>query len=324
MPAMIKVKNLTKRYGRKLALDNISFSVSGGSVVGFLGPNGAGKSTTLRILTCFLPATSGSATVDGLDVFTESVAVRKRIGYMPESVPLYPEMRVREYLAFRAALRGIPAGQRASATERVAEQCWLKKPENVLDRRIDQLSRGYRQRVGLADCLVHDPPVLVLDEPTIGLDPGQVREMRNLIRQLGDNHTVILSSHILAEVEQICGQLIIISGGRIVAQGTAGELRQRVLGPSRLIVELKGGEPEEIAKAVAGIDGVTEAKPTRAGNWTRLAVHSKENVDLRPQVAALTAAKGYQLRELRQEVGSLEDFFVQITYEQSIRQETEQ
>lgn len=318
---MIEVKNLTKYYGRTLAVDNISFQVATGSVVGFLGPNGAGKSTTLRILTCFLPATSGSAKVDGLDVFSQSVSVRSRIGYMPENAPLYPEMRVREYLSFRAALRGIAANGRAAAVDRAAERCWLTKPEDVMRRRIDQLSRGYRQRVGLADCLLHDPPVLVLDEPTMGLDPGQVREMRNLIRDLGDGHTIILSSHILAEVEQVCKEIIIISGGRIVAEGTPGELRRRVTGPSRLIVELKGAPPEEMAQAVAGMDGVRQAEPSRAGNWTRLAVQTAENTDLRSEVAALAAQKGYQLRELRREIGSLEDFFVQITYQQSMREE---
>ena len=162
---------------------------------------------------------------------------------MPENAPLYPEMRVREYLSFRAALRGIPADGRAAAVDHAAERCWLTKPEDVMRRRIDQLSRGYRQRVGLADCLLHEPPVLVLDEPTMGLDPGQVREMRNLIRDLADGHTIILSSHILAEVEQVCREIIIISGGRIAAEGTPGELRRRVTGPSRLIVELKGAPP---------------------------------------------------------------------------------
>ncbi len=318
---MIEVKNLTKWYGHTLAVDDISFQVKAGSVVGFLGPNGAGKSTTLRILTCFLPATSGTVTIDGLDVFSRSVQVRERIGYMPENVPLYPEMRVREYLDFRAALRGLPAGRRAAAVDRAADRCWLSKPEDVMRRRVGELSRGYRQRVGLADCLLHDPPVLVLDEPTIGLDPGQVREMRNLISALGDDHTIILSSHILAEVEQTCKEIIIISGGRIVAQGTPDELRRRVTGPSRLIVELKGAAPEEMAQAIAGIEGVEKALPSRAGNWTRLAVQTKENTDLRAQVAAMAAEKGYQLRELRREVGSLEDFFVQITYEQSMREE---
>lgn len=316
---MIDVKRLTKRYGRTLAVDDISFHVEAGSVVGFLGPNGAGKTTTLRILTCFIPATSGSATVAGLDVFRESVEVRRRVGYMPENIPLYPEMRVREYLCFRAALREIPKKRRSAAVDRVLEQCWLSKPEDLSARRLDQLSRGYRQRVGLADILLHDPPVLILDEPTIGLDPAQVREMRNLIRTLGEQHTVILSSHILAEVEQICSQLIIISAGKLVAEGSPKELRQRVTGPSRLIVELQGPEPAEMVAAINAIDGVLEVKHARAGNWTRLTVQGSEESDLRSDVAATAAAKGFRLRELRREIGSLEDFFVQITYEQSTR-----
>ena len=316
---MIDVKHLTKWYGRTLAVDDISFHIGAGNVVGFLGPNGAGKTTTLRILTCFIPASRGSATVAGLNVFSESVEVRRRVGYMPENVPLYPEMRVREYLSFRAALREIPRKQRSSAVDRVVEQCWLSKPEDVSNRRMDQLSRGYRQRVGLADILLHDPPVLVLDEPTIGLDPAQVREMRNLIRTLGEQHTVILSSHILAEVEQICSQLIIISAGKLVAEGSPNELRQRVTGPSRLIVELQGSEPAEMAAAIKTIDGVLGVEHARAGNWTRLTVQGSEESDLRATVAATAAEKGYRLRELRREIGSLEDFFVQITYEQSMR-----
>ncbi len=316
---MIEVKNLTKWYERTLAVDDVTFEVSAGSVVGFLGPNGAGKSTTLRILTCFIPATSGSATVAGFDVFRQSLEVRSRIGYMPENVPLYPEMRVREYLQFRASLRGIRGKGRSVAIDRVVERCWLSRPEDMTGRRIDQLSRGYRQRLGLADCLLHDPEVLVLDEPTIGLDPAQVRDMRHLIGELGKDHTVILSSHILAEVEQTCREIIIISGGRIVAQGTPAELRRRVTGPSRLILEVKGGEPEEMARAVAAVEGVADVRHSRAGNWTRLAVQQPGEADLRPQVAAAVAAKGYQLRELRREIGSLEDFFVQITYEQSVR-----
>jgi len=316
---MIDVKHLTKWYGRTLAVDDISFHVNAGKVVGFLGPNGAGKSTTLRILTCYLPATSGQVTVAGANVFTDSVAVREQIGYMPENVPLYGEMRVREYLMFRAALREIPRKQRSGAVDRVLEQCWLSKPEDMSRRRLDQLSRGYRQRVGLADILLHEPPVLVLDEPTIGLDPAQVREMRNLIRQLGDEHTVILSSHILAEVEQICNELIIIAGGKIAAQGTAKELREQVTGPSGLIVELKGASADEMAAAMSAIEGAQEVTSERAGNWSRLLVKAAEDADLRPAVAAKAAEKGYQLRELRRQVGSLEDFFVQITYEQSMR-----
>ena len=317
---MIDVKNLTKWYGRTLAVDDISFHVSAGSVVGFLGPNGAGKSTTLRILTCFMPASSGSATVDGLDVFSQSLEVRKRVGYMPENVPLYTEMRVREYLSFRASLRGLGKTARKEAVDRVCDRCWLSKPEDMTHRRLDQLSRGYRQRVGLADCLLHDPGVLVLDEPTIGLDPAQVRSMRELIHELGQDHTVIFSSHILAEVEQTCSEIIIIAGGQLVAEGSPAELRKRVTGPSRLIVEVKGGEPDDMAAAAKGIDGVVSVEAARAGNWTRLSVQGQADADLRPQVASAMIGRGYELRELRREIGSLEDFFVQITYEQSMRE----
>jgi ABC-2 type transport system ATP-binding protein len=316
---MIDVKNLTKYYGRTLAVDDISFHVNAGSVVGFLGPNGAGKSTTLRIITCFIPASRGSVSVDGLDVFKESTKVRDRIGYMPENVPLYPEMRVREYLMFRAALRGLPRQKQAAAVDRVCEQCWLSRPEDLTHRRLDQLSRGYRQRVGLADILLHQPPVLVLDEPTIGLDPAQVREMRNLIRQLGQNHTVILSSHILAEVEQICSDLVIIAGGRLAAHGSLAELRQRVTGPSRLVAEVKGADPAEIAKAVAALPGVSDIQHSQVGSWTRLNVASQDAEDQRAALAACVAQKGWQLRELRRQVASLEDYFIQITYQQSMQ-----
>ena len=313
---MIEVENLTKYYGRTLAVDNITFYVGRGNVVGFLGPNGAGKTTTLRILTCFIPATSGSARVAGYDVFNQSIEVRKRIGYMPENVPLYPEMRVREYLMFRAALRGMKPKDRAKAVDRVAERCWLRKPQNVMNRRIDQISRGYRQRVGLADCLLHDPDVIILDEPTIGLDPGQVREMRNLIRELGQTHTIILSSHILAEVEQTCREIILISAGKIVAQGTPAELREKVTTPSRVIVEIKGAPVEQITQAISQIEAVREVSHNQQGDWIRLFVQGKGNADVRSDIAALAAARGWQLRELRREIGSLEDFFIQMTYEQ--------
>ena len=316
---MIEVKHLTKWYGRVLAVDDISFQVAKGKIVGFLGPNGAGKSTTLRILTCFLPATSGKATVDGYDVLTQSLEVRRRIGYMPESVPLYPEMRVRELLMFRAALRDIRGRKRRAEVDRVAERCWLSAPEDVMRRRVGELSRGYKQRVGLAEVLLHDPPVLVLDEPTMGLDPAQIRAMRDLIRELGKNRTIILSSHILAEVEQTCNELIIIAGGRIAATGTPGELRRRVVGPSRILAEIKGEEGGKIAAAVESLSGVREVKRERAGNWTRLFIQGDAEADLRSDVAKLVAEKTWALRELRREVASLEDFFIQITYEQSLR-----
>jgi len=315
---MIDVKNLTKWYGNVLAVDNISFHVDAGRVVGFLGPNGAGKSTTLRILTCYQPATRGRVTVAGHDVLSDSLAVRRRIGYMPEAVPLYPDMRVVELLHFRAALRDIPRRQRRSAVQRVAERCGLQRPENVLRRPLGQLSRGYKQRVGLAEVLLHNPRVLVLDEPTIGLDPAQIRAMRDLIRQLGQDHTVILSSHILAEVEQICQELIIIAGGRIRATGTPAEMRRRVVGPSRLIVELKGAADGELSAAMEALPAVRQADVAPAGNWRRVTIQCDPGSDPRSEVAALAVQKGWPLRELRREIGSLEDFFVQVTYEQNV------
>ncbi|MFA6135092.1 MAG: ATP-binding cassette domain-containing protein [Phycisphaerae bacterium] len=316
---MIEVKDLTKWYGSFCAVDHISFGVDKGMIVGLLGPNGAGKSTTMKILTCYLPASGGRASVASHDVLTESMAVRQCIGYMPEAVPLYPEMRVRELLMFKAALRDIPHRQRAAAVDRVAQRCWLSQPQNMMRRRVGELSRGYRQRVGLAEVMLHNPAVLVLDEPTIGLDPAQIRAMRELIRELGQDHTVILSSHILAEVEATCNHLIVIAGGKIAALGTPEELRKRVVGPSRLIAEVAGADGEAIAGLIRQIPHVQNAEHAPDGNWTRLIIRGEPTVDLRTEVFKLAADKGWQLRELRREVGSLEDFFVQITYEQNLR-----
>lgn len=315
---MIEVKNLTKWYGRVLAVDNISFHVDKQQIVGFLGPNGAGKSTTLKILTCFLPATSGTVTVAGHDVLNDSLSVRRHVGYMPENVPIYPEMRVREFLMFRAALRDIPRRGRNIVIDRVAEQCWLSKPQNVMQRRLGELSRGYKQRVGLAEVLLHEPPVLILDEPTIGLDPGQIRFMRELIRELGSEHTIILSSHILAEVEQTCDNLIIIAAGQIAATGTPAELRRRVVGPSRIIAEMRATDNSLLIQTVKKLGGVKDLTSETQGEWTRMVISHEPEKDLRTDIARLAGEKGFELRELRREVGSLEDFFIQITYEQNV------
>jgi ABC-2 type transport system ATP-binding protein len=316
---VIDVKELTKWYGPICAVEGISFHVDPGTIVGLLGPNGAGKSTTMKILTCYLPASSGTVKVAGHDVLSESMAVRRCTGYMPESVPLYPEMRVRELLNFRAALRDIPHRQRRSAIDRVAERCWLSCPDDVMRRRVGELSRGYRQRVGLAEVLLHNPPVLVLDEPTLGMDPAQIRAMRELIRSLQQEHTVILSSHLLAEAEQTCNHLIIIAGGRIAAQGSPEELRRRVVGPSRIMAELRGAEPATMTALVKALPHVREVSAAEEGDWTHLTIQGEATADLRPELFRLAAEKGWQLRELRREVGSLEDFFMQITYEQSVR-----
>ena len=308
---MIQVKNLTKYYGPHLALDHVSFSVAKGEIVGFLGPNGAGKSTALRILTCFMPATSGSASVAGFDVLTQSMEVRKRVGYLPESNPLYPEMRVREFLHFRGKLRGMDRARRLEAIARVTDRCWLGE---FVERPIGHLSKGMRQRVGLADALLHDPQVLVFDEPTIGLDPAQIRETRRLITELAQRHTIILSSHILPEVEATCQRLIIIAGGKIRASGSINEVRDRVAVSSRLMAEIKGPKAE-VKQAVQQIAGVKSVGTILVDGWNHLRIESQSGHDVREQIANVAGKKGWPLRELRLEVGSLEEFFVQVTAE---------
>lgn len=313
---MIQVKNLTKYYGPHLAVDNVSFHVGEGEIVGFLGPNGAGKSTTLRILTCFMPASSGAASVGGYDVFTQSMDVRRTIGYLPEGNPLYPEMRVREYLGFRGKLRGMSRDERTTAIRRETDRLWLGE---FIDRPIGQLSKGMKQRVGLADALLHDPRVLILDEPTIGLDPTQIREIRKLIADLARKHTIVLSSHILSEVEAVCQRAIIIAGGKVRASGTLGEIRDRIKGASRLIAEVRGPK-SEVESAVRSIPGVRSVDSTSVDGWNRLHVESAEGQDVREAIAAAAVKHNWALRELRLEVGSLEEFFVQITAEsQAVR-----
>lgn len=312
---MIRVTNLSKRYGSLLAVDNISFEIERGGVVGFLGPNGAGKTTTIRILSCYHPATSGTASVAGFDVFRDSMEVRRRVGYLPESTPLYPEMRVREYLQFRGKLRGLSRDERLTAIRRATERCWLG---DFIDRPIGQLSKGMKQRVGLADALIHDPEVLILDEPTIGLDPAQIREMRNLIKELGQQHTVLLSSHILPEVEQVCDRTIIIASGKIVASGSPQELRDRFSASRRVVAEMRGplGEVESGAR---GLDGVERVEASTSNGWVRLAIDAKGDHDVREDLYRLTTQKGWALRELRREGATLEDFFVQVTAQQQGR-----
>lgn len=312
---MIEVKNLTKRFGPISAVDGITFSIDAektGNIVGFLGPNGAGKSTTIRVLTCYQPATSGSATVAGYDVFTESMQVRRSIGYLPENAPLYPEMRVREYLHFRGKLHRMTRPQRDQAIKRVTEQCRLGE---FIDRPSGQLSKGMRQRVGLADALLHDPKVLFLDEPTIGLDPTQIRETRQVIMELGNRHVVFLSSHILHEVEQICSHAIVIANGKIVASGSPGDLRQRISAGSRLIAEIKGA-PDQVRDAISAIEGVGSVSLETVDGWNRLTIEANGSCDVREDVFKLASAKGWSLREMRREVASLEDFFIKITAEQ--------
>ncbi|MCA9244594.1 MAG: ATP-binding cassette domain-containing protein, partial [Phycisphaerales bacterium] len=258
----------------------------------------------------YQPASAGTARIAGHDVFRESMAVRRVIGYLPESAPIYPEMRVREYLRFRATLRGVPASSREAAIDRVAERAWIK---DVITRPIGQLSKGYRQRVGLADALLHDPKVLILDEPTVGLDPSQIRETRSLIRELAEQHTVMLSSHILPEVEATCRRLVMINRGKIVAAGSVDELRQQVTGRSRIVAEVRGSSDQVVA-AIRELNGVSDVAVSELvgdePGWLSLRIETSE--DVREALHQLTVTHQWPLRELRREVASLEEFFVNI------------
>lgn len=310
---MIRVENLTKRFLDRTAVDGVTFEVKKGEVLGFLGPNGAGKTTTMRILTGFVPPTSGRAALAGFDVATQSLEARRLVGYLPETIPLYPEMRVDEYLHYRASLKGVARLKRASHVDDALSRCGLG---DVRRRIVGQLSKGYRQRVGLADALVHRPPILILDEPTVGLDPNQIREVRQLVRDLGREHTIILSTHILPEVEMICGRVLIIHKGRVVAQDTPENLRAQAERQSRLRIEVRGPEPE-VRGVLTRIPGVQRIESTGGQNgilgyW----VDVLAGEDVREPIARAVAERGWGLRELHLESLSLEDVFFQITREE--------
>lgn len=314
---MISVAKLTKAYGNTLAVDNISFDVPKGQIVGFLGPNGAGKSTTIRMLTCYMPPTSGGASIAGFDIFRQSEQVRENIGYLPENVPLYLEMRAEEYLDFRGRLRKMPRAERRKRIDYALEKTWLT---NVRKKVIGTLSKGYRQRMGLADALLHNPPVLILDEPTVGLDPTQIRESRKLIKELGGQHTVMLSTHILPEVEAVCDRAIIIAGGKIVAQGSPDELRASRRLQARVLVEARG-PAKEIEIALSHVSGVSRVETLAAQNgdpFVTLAVRPKESHDIREEVARTVIGKGWPLREIRLEHATLEEYFIEVTANQAM------
>jgi ABC-2 type transport system ATP-binding protein len=304
---MIHVSNLTKYYGDYAAIRDVSFDVPGGQIVGFLGPNGAGKSTTMRILAGYMAATSGQATIDGLDVFWQPVEVRRRIGYMPENCPLYPEMRVVEYLHFRAGIKGIHGGRRRERIDYVLKRCWLTDVHRQL---VGTLSKGYRQRVGLADALLAEPPVLILDEPTVGLDPAQIRSTRELIRELGRQHTILLSTHILPEVELVCDSVIIIHRGRVAASGPLQDLSRQAGEEETLAASFEGTVDAAPVRQLPGVKGVSSQ--TRAGT-TQLRVATAEADRLAPRLFELAVARGWKLKELRPERQTLEDLFVRIT-----------
>src|SRR6059036_3880311 len=310
MLAVIHVRNLTKYYGDYAAVRDVSFDVPGGQIVGFLGPNGAGKTTTMRILAGFLTATSGTAAIDGLDVFWQPVEVRRRIGYMPENCPLYPEMRVVEYLRFRARIKGLHGGRRRARVDYVLKRCWLTDVHRQL---IGTLSKGYRQRVGLADALLAEPPVLILDEPTIGLDPNQIRQVRELIKNLGKDHTILLSTHILPEVEMTCSRVIIIHKGRIEACDTPDNLLGRIRQAGGVVLEAKVGN-DNGAEELKKISGVREVVTDGEDEWKRFSLRVESGADVREEVFRLAAERHWAVRELTQRRATLEDVFVELTH----------
>ena len=303
---MIEVEGLTKRFVDKEAVANVSFFVPEGEVLGFLGPNGAGKTTTMRMITGFLPPSGGAVRVAGRDLARDPLGVRAAIGYLPENIALYPEMRVEEYLRFRAAIEGVPSRDAAARLDEVAERCMVADVRRQL---IGTLSKGYRQRVGLAGALIHKPPVLILDEPTVGLDPRQIVKVRELIAELGRDHTVILSTHILPEVEQVCRRVLIIDNGKIVADGTPDSLRSGLAGAAELAVQLEAPEGDA-RSALAALAGAAGVKSDGNGRF-RVAVEG--GADLRRHVFALAVERKWVLLELTQTMPSLEDVFLRLT-----------
>ena len=302
---MIEVENLTRYYGPIRAVNNVNFQVAKGEIVGFLGPNGAGKSTTMRILTGYLPASSGTARIAGFDVFFDSLEVRRRVGYMPETVPLYPEMTVQAYLNFMAELRQME--NKTQAVGRAMDACGITKRAR---QPISQLSKGYRQRVGLAQAILHDPEVLILDEPTIGLDPRQVTDVRELVREIGQEHTIILSSHILSEVSQTCNRMLIINNGQIVASGTPDKLTEQVQDQDRILVRISGAGDLQVTSVLERVDGVLSVEIVENGTYS---VSCTQGSDNRAELARAVVEQGWNLLELSTMKMSLEEIFLKLT-----------
>src|ERR1700756_4503287 len=315
---MIRVKELTKRYGRTIAVDQISFEVTKGQIVGFLGPNGAGKTTTMRMLTCFLPPSAGTATVAGFDVLEQPLEVKRRIGYLPETPPIYPEMETTEYLKFVGKLKGLSGSDLQERVDYVCHRCAIA---DVRKKLLGKLSRGYRQRVGLAQAIIHNPDVLILDEPTSGLDPKQINETREMIKGLAGDHTIILSTHILPEVEQTCEQVIIINKGKLVATDSVHNLQNRARGAESVLVEVEGRDGDLSATAVQQrlekVPGVSRVifKETR-NNRSIFEVESLKDRSIRGDLARAIVESGWNLNELRGAAISLEEIFLQLTKEE--------
>jgi ABC-2 type transport system ATP-binding protein len=307
---MIETKQLTKQFVGRTAVDNVSLSLQRGEIVGFLGPNGAGKTTTLRMITGYLPATSGSVQVAGYDIFKDSLKARREIGYMPESVPLYDEMRVKEYLTFRAKLKGLKGSGVSENVNRVVDLCTLGEVRSKL---IGTLSKGYRQRVGLADALVHKPALLILDEPTNGLDPNQTRQVRNIISSLGSEHTILLSTHLLSEVEMICGRVIIIDKGKVKADDKPEQLIQQLRASGALRFEIKA-DAEVAQKKIQAVPGVRRAaRESMPEGWSLYQVKVDPGADVREALFQLAKENHWPLRELSLRGVTLEDVFVELT-----------
>ena len=310
---MIKVQDLKKAYGPVEALRGISFEVPEGQIVGFLGPNGAGKTTTMKILTCFMSATSGTVSVDGHDAFEAPIEVRKRIGYLPESTPLYGDMVVYDYLDYVAQMRDIPKGERKAAIARISKECGC---DAFIGRQIATLSKGQKQRVGLAQAMIHDPPILILDEPTSGLDPNQIVEIRTLVKEIGKRRTIILSTHNLPEVMQTCDRLLIVHQGRIVADGTASELEAREATNPRVVVQLSGEglTPQAAVAKLSSVPGVQKAKERgKANGSVRIELDCATGSDVRPAVFRTAVDNGWTLHDLHRDVLDLEGIFRRLT-----------
>ncbi len=311
---MIEVQHLTKRYGPVTAVEDVGFKVERGEILGFLGPNGAGKTTTMRILTGYMPATEGKAIVAGFDVFEQPVEAKRRTGYLPETPPLYPDMTVLEYLTFVAKLKGVPAEGRRQRIQTVMERTRIA---DMANRHCSKLSKGYRQRVGLAQAIIHNPDVLILDEPTAGLDPKQIIETRQLIKELAGDHTIILSTHILPEVSQTCQRVVIINRGHVVAVDTPDNLTARLRGSETMYVQVdsNGADPSQTLGSIAGVTRVAEAD--RHGRHVGYEVDAERDRDIRRDLARAVVSNGWGLLELRPMRMSLEEIFLSLTTEES-------
>lgn len=310
---MIKVSNLSKQFGEKTAIKNLTFEVAGGEILGLLGPNAAGKTTTMRVLTGFFPPTSGTATIAGLDVVENTLEVRRLVGYLPEHVPLYLEMTPREFLTFAAQAKKVPRSERKAAVDKALERCNLG---NVANQLIGTLSRGYRQRVGLGQAIINEPKVLILDEPTVGLDPAQVRDIRALLREIGRDSTVILSSHILSEVSALCGRVIIIAGGEIKAMDTPANLTAAMKDEARFFLQILGATEDEVENELASLPGVARVNRSEAGRFEVAGALGVASEELAPRLAAAVVRRDWALHELRPLGAGLEEIFLSLVQDE--------